>query len=98
MPPCTASLVAVLFVLRLLVCERLPRWRELPQLAPNHILRDRYIVVNLPIVHLEFEPNKVWQYRGSTGLRLYWRYPFTGLRSYDWEWDNVRALPDGSRA
>jgi len=98
MPPCTASPVVVLFVFGLLVRELLPCRREFPQLAPNHILCDGYVVVNFPIVHLEFESNKVGQYRGSTGLRLYWRYSFTGLRSYDWEWDNVRAFPDGSRA
>ena len=37
---------------------------------PYHLLRDRYIGVNLPIVHLELEPDEVGQNRRAARLRF----------------------------
>ena len=42
-----------LFILRLLIRERLSRRRELSKLVPNHILSYPYIVIHLAIVHLK---------------------------------------------
>ena len=39
-----------------LVCEPLPRHRELAQLMPNHVLRHRHRHVVLPVVHQKAEP------------------------------------------
>ena len=44
--------------------------RELPKLMPHHLLRDRHIVVYLPVVHLELEPDEVRQDGRAARLRL----------------------------
>ena len=41
--------------------------RELPQLVPYHILRDYYIIVDLPVVYLELQPHKIGQYCRCAG-------------------------------
>ena len=38
----------------------------------HHLLGDCYIVVNLPVVHLELEPDEVGQNRRAARLRFYW--------------------------
>jgi hypothetical protein len=38
----------------------------------HHIFGDRHIIVDLPIVHLELQPDKVGQYCRRSGLCLYW--------------------------
>ena len=38
---------------------------------PHHLFRDRYIGVNLPVVHLELEPDEVGQNCRAARLRFY---------------------------
>ena len=38
---------------------------------PHHLLRDRYIGVDLPVVHLELEPDEVGQNCCAARLRFY---------------------------
>ena len=52
---------------------------------PHHLLRDRYIGVNLPVVHLEFEPDEVGQNRRAARLRFYWGCPLAGFGVDDGE-------------
>jgi hypothetical protein len=37
---------------------------------PNHILRDQNIMINLPIIHLEFQPDEIRQDGCASGLRF----------------------------
>lgn len=52
---------------------------------PHHILRDRYICVNLPVVHLELEPDEVGQNRRAARLRFYWDRTLAGFGGDDGE-------------
>ena len=52
---------------------------------PHHLLRDRYIVVNLPVVHLELEPDEVGQNRRAARLRFYRGCTLAGFGDDDWE-------------
>ena len=52
---------------------------------PNHLLRDRHIIVNLPIVHLELEPDEVGQDRRAAGLRFDGARTLAGFRGDDGE-------------
>ena len=52
---------------------------------PHHLLRDRYIGVNLPIVHLELEPDEVGQNRRAARLRFYRGCTLAGFRGDDGE-------------
>ena len=38
---------------------------------PHHLLRDRHVIVYLPIVHLELEPDEVGQDGRAARLRFY---------------------------
>lgn len=79
---------------------------ELPELVPHHILRDRDVVVHLPVVHLELQPDEVGQDRGRALLRAD-RHDFLARRrahnresgggnmsaagSFVWSWARARA-------
>ena len=52
---------------------------------PHHLLRDRYIGVDLPVVHLEFEPDEVGQNRRAARLRFYRGYTLAGFGGDDGE-------------
>jgi hypothetical protein len=52
---------------------------------PDHLFSNSHIVVDLPIVNLEFEPNKIWQDRSAAGLRLDGWSPLTWCRTNDWK-------------
>lgn len=71
--------------------------RELPQLPPDHILGDGHVVVNFPIVHLELEAHKVWQYSRRAGLCFNRRHLLAGFRAHDWETEGVLEASRESR-
>ena len=52
---------------------------------PYHLLRDYDIVVNLPIVHLELEPDEIGQDRGAARLRFDWGCTLAGFGGNDGE-------------
>ena len=52
---------------------------------PHHLLRDRYIDVNLPVVHLELKPDKVGQNRRAARLRFNRGYTLAGFGGDDRE-------------
>lgn len=52
--------------------------RKLPKLMPHHLLRDRHFIVDLPVVHLEPEPDEIGQDRRAARLR------FDGGRALAW--------------
>ena len=56
----------------------------------NHIFCNRYVVIYLAIMNLEFQPNKIWQYSRRPCLRLYGR----GLlsRSCANNWETTRCI------
>ena len=52
---------------------------------PHHLLCDRYIGVNLPVVHLELEPDEVGQNRRAARLRFYRGCTLAGFGGDDGE-------------
>ena len=52
---------------------------------PDHILRDRDIMIDLPVVHLELQPHEVGKDGGSAGLRANRRLPLAGFGAGDGE-------------
>ena len=63
---------------------------------PHHLLRDRYISVDLPIVHLELEPDEVGQNCRAARLRSYRDCTLAGFGDDDGEavgrhWARVSA-------
>ena len=52
---------------------------------PHHVLRDRHIMIHLPIMHLELESNEIGQDRCAARLRFDWRCTLAGLGGDDWE-------------
>ena len=52
---------------------------------PHHLLRDSNIIIYLPVVHLELEPDKIGQDRGAARLRFDWGCTLAGFRGDDWE-------------
>ena len=52
---------------------------------PYHVLRDRYIGVNFPVVHLELEPDEVGQDRRAARLRFYRGCTLAGFGGDDGE-------------
>ena len=50
--------------------ERKNSRNKLPQLPPNHLLRNHNILINLPIVNLELQSHEVRQDRSAALLRL----------------------------
>lgn len=59
--------------------------RKLPQLMPHHILRDRHLVVDLPVMHLELQPHEIRQDGGGSRLGFYRRCALARLRADDGE-------------
>ena len=59
--------------------------RKLPQLMPHHILRNRHIVVYLPIMHLKLEPDEIWQDGGAARLRFDRDCTLARFGGNDWE-------------
>lgn len=47
---------------------------------PHHSLRNRHIMIHLPIMHLKNQPHKIWQYGSAAGLGFYWG----GLLAWLW--------------
>lgn len=89
-PDCLAPLFAATAihpspVLRLRIPERLPRRRKLPKLMPHHLLRDCHIIINLPIMHLELEPDEIGQDRRAPRLRFDGRGPLAWFGAHDGE-------------
>ena len=52
---------------------------------PHHLLRDRHIIVDLPVMHLELEPDEIRQDRRAARLRFYRGCTLAGFGSDDWE-------------
>lgn len=55
-------------VLRELVAERFPRSGKLTELATNHFIGHFKFNVFFTVVDLEFQPNKLGQYRARSGV------------------------------
>ena len=51
----------------------------------HHIFRNRHIIVNLPVMHLELEPDEIGQNGRAACLRLDRWSIFAGLGGGDWE-------------
>ena len=64
---------------------------------PDHILSDRHLIVNLPVMHLELQPDKVREDGGGSRLCFY------GRRALAWYWpddgESISSLvfDDGGR-
>ncbi len=71
-----------LLVLRLLISKPFPGLRELPKLVADHILRYPDILIDLAVVHLEDETDKVREDGGTSGLS------FDRWRSFAWLWSD----------
>ena len=52
---------------------------------PYHLLRDCNIIVYLPVVHLELEPDKIGQDRGAARLRFDWGCTLARFGGDYWE-------------
>lgn len=52
---------------------------------PHHLLRDRHIIVDLPIMHLELEPDEIRQDRRAARLRFYWGCALASFGDDDWQ-------------
>ncbi len=50
---------------------------------PHHLLRDRHIVVYLPVVYLKFEPDEIGQNGGAACLRFDWGCSLAGFGGDD---------------
>ena len=70
--------------------------RKLPKLVPHHIFRDRYIIIDLPIMHLELEPDEIGQDRRAARLRLYRGCTLAGFgddgETIGTDWVSIRNL------
>lgn len=66
--PCSSSRRSL--VLRLRVAESFSGWRELAQFVSDHVLCHREFVVDLPIVNLKLQTDKVRQNRCGAGMCL----------------------------
>lgn len=68
---------------------------------PHHLLRDRHIIVDLPIMHLELEPDEIRQDRRGARLRFYRgcslaRFGDDDGQTLGRDWLKVSRLPHGS--
>jgi hypothetical protein len=68
--------------------------RELSQLMTHHILSYPHIIVDLPIVHLEYQPDEVREDRGASCPCLDRRYPLACLWTNDWEAEDRQSRCD----
>jgi hypothetical protein len=59
--------------------------REFPQLMANHIFRNLYVVVYLPIVYLEYQAHEIRQNRRRPCLCLNRRRLLSGRDSNNWQ-------------
>ena len=57
--------------------------RKLPQFMPHHILRDGHIMIDLAIVHLEFQPHEIGQDGRGACLGFDGCLAFAGFGAYD---------------
>ncbi len=62
---------------------------------PNHVLCDRHIMVDLPVVDLELQSYKVRQYGSGAGLSLDWR-SFLAWDGTD-NWETLESRTESGR-
>ena len=75
--------------------DRVNSRRKLPKLVPHHLLRYSYIMIYLPIVHLELEPDKVGQDRRASRLGFNGRSPLAWFGADDGETVRCRLVDQG---
>jgi hypothetical protein len=58
--------------------------RELAKLVAHHLLSNGHLMVNLAIVNLELEPNKIGKNSSRSRLCPDWRNLLAGFRPHKW--------------